>query len=88
MSHFYQVWRGKIHPSSRDLSLACKKLLSSIYFKLRRLRPCVIQKLDFKADFNEEHELQLSLYGNKSFVIVFNGRHPFVVTKCVDGHYH
>jgi len=60
---FSQVWRGKIHPSSRDLSLACKRLLSSVYFKLRRLRPCVISKMDFKADFNEENELQLSLYG-------------------------
>ena len=54
------MWRGKIHPSSRDLSNACQKLLSSIYFKLRRLRPYIICSLDFKADFNEENELQLS----------------------------
>lgn len=60
---FSQIWRGRIQPTSRDLSKACKKLLSSVYFKLRRLRPCVICKLDFKADFNEENELQLSLYG-------------------------
>ena len=57
------MWRGKIHPSSRDLSNACQKLLSSIYFKLRRLRPYIICSLDFKADFNEENELQLSVYG-------------------------
>ena len=61
--HGFQIWRGKIHPSSRDLSNACQKLLSSIYFKLRRLRPYIICSLDFKADFHEENELQLSVYG-------------------------
>ena len=63
------MWRGKIHPSSRDLSNACQKLLSSIYFKLRRLRPYIICSLDFKADFNEENELQLSVYGELSLFI-------------------
>ena len=57
------MWRGKIHPSSRDLSKHCQNLLSSIYFKLRRLRPYIICAMDFKADLNEEFELQLSVYG-------------------------
>ena len=65
----FQMWRGKIHPSSRDLSNACQKLLSSIYFKLRRLRPYIICSLDFKADFNEDNELQLSVYGELNLFI-------------------
>jgi len=70
---FTQMWRGKIHPSSRDLSNACQKLLSSIYFKLRRLRPYIICSLDFKADFNEENELQLSVYGT-AISLAYNGK--------------
>lgn len=58
-----QVWRGRIHPSSRDLSSACQRTLSAIYFKLRRLRPCVLADLHFQADLDEENELQLCIYG-------------------------
>ena len=72
------MWRGKIHPSSRDLSNACQKLLSSIYFKLRRLRPYIICSLDFKADFNEENELQLSVYGELDINVIFS----FTESKC------
>ena len=66
------MWRGKIHPSSRDLSKHCQNLLSSIYFKLRRLRPYIICAMDFKADLNEEFELQLSVYGR----FAIHGKYP------------
>ncbi len=61
---FIKVWRGRIHPSSRDLSTVCQRILASIYFKLRRLRPCILAMLQFQADLDEENELQISLYGN------------------------
>lgn len=61
----WQVWRGRIHPSSRDLSTACQRLLSAIYFKLRRLRPCILTDVNFQADMDEENELQLCVYGRK-----------------------
>ncbi|XP_059080558.1 C2 domain-containing protein 5-like isoform X1 [Tigriopus californicus] len=60
---FSQVWRGRIHPSSRDLSSACQRLLAAIYFKLRRLRPCIVSHVSFQADLDEENELQLCIYG-------------------------
>merc|ERR1712117_297584 len=28
---FSQVWRGRIHPSSRDLTFACQRLLASTF---------------------------------------------------------
>eukprot|EP00095_Tigriopus_kingsejongensis_P005187 maker-scaffold321_size207582-snap-gene-1.29 protein:Tk05187 transcript:maker-scaffold321_size207582-snap-gene-1.29-mRNA-1 annotation:"c2 domain-containing protein 5 isoform x2" len=60
---FSQVWRGRIHPSSRDLSSACQRLLAAIYFKLRRFRPCIVSHVSFQADLDEENELQLCIYG-------------------------
>ncbi len=58
-----QVWRGRIHPTSRDLSSACQRSLSAVYFKLRRMRPCVLAHVSMQAELDEENELQLSIYG-------------------------
>ena len=60
---FTQVWRGRIQPTTKDLTRICQRLLSSIYFKLRKLKPCLVSKLQIKADIDEDHELQLSLTG-------------------------
>jgi hypothetical protein len=65
---FSQVWRGRIHPSSGDLSFACQRLLSSTYFKLRRLRPCILSDVNFQADLDDENELQLCVYGWQEFI--------------------
>ena len=61
---FVQVWRGRIHHSTRDFSSACERLFTAAYFKARRLKPCVLAGLRFHADLDDENELQLCLYGN------------------------
>ena len=61
--NYMKVWRGRIHPSSRDLTFACQRLLASTYFKLRRLRPCIFSGIHIQADLDEENELQLFVYG-------------------------
>lgn len=65
---FSQVWRGRIHPSSRDLTFACQRLLASTYFKLRRLRPCIFSGIHIQADLDEENDLQLFVYGSAIFL--------------------
>ena len=42
---FSQVWRGKIQPTTKDLNKICHRLLSVIYFKLRKLKPCFVGNL-------------------------------------------
>ena len=68
---FTQVWRGRIQPTTKDLTRICQRLLSSIYFKLRKLKPCLVSKLQIKADIDEDHELQLSLTGKFLQFMVF-----------------
>ncbi len=60
---FTQVWRGRVQPTTKDLTRICQKLLSSIYFKLRRLKPCLISKLQLKVDTDDEYDLQLTISG-------------------------
>ena len=60
---FTQVWRGRVQPTTKDLTRTCQRLLSSIYFKLRRLKPCLVSKLDIKAEVDDENELQLTVTG-------------------------
>ncbi len=38
--------------------------MNSLYFKLRRMKPCILCSIDFKADLNEENELQIAIYGS------------------------
>jgi hypothetical protein len=38
----------------------------SIYFKLRKSRPCVITNLQFSVDLPEDDEIQISVLGNSS----------------------
>lgn len=60
---FTQIWRGKIQPTTKDLTKICQRLLSAIYFKLRKLKPCLVSNLTMKADVDEENEIQLTFTG-------------------------
>lgn len=60
---FTQVWRGRAQPTTKDLTRISQKLLSSIYFKLRRFRPCIVSKLQIKIDVDDEYELQVTVSG-------------------------
>ena len=63
---FTQIWRGKIQPTTKDLTKICQRLLSAIYFKLRKLKPCLVSNLTMKADVDEENEIQLTFTGRYS----------------------
>jgi len=60
---FTQIARGKQTTSSRDLGLATRNLLTSTFFKLRKLRPCLLSSLQWEAKVDEEGEVQLNLSG-------------------------
>lgn len=45
----------------------------SIYFKLRKSRPCVITNLQFSVDLPEDDEIQISVLGNSSNWIAESG---------------
>ncbi|XP_040568633.1 C2 domain-containing protein 5 isoform X3 [Lepeophtheirus salmonis] len=60
---FTQVWRGKVHPTSKEYGIACQNLLSLVYFKLRSFRPCLICKLNFQLNYDDENEMQIILNG-------------------------
>eukprot|EP00096_Caligus_rogercresseyi_P005857 TRINITY_DN21904_c0_g1_i1.p1 TRINITY_DN21904_c0_g1~~TRINITY_DN21904_c0_g1_i1.p1 ORF type:complete len:323 (-),score=88.33 TRINITY_DN21904_c0_g1_i1:140-1108(-) len=60
---FTQVWRGKVHPTSKEYGLAWQNLLSLVYFKLRSFRPCLICKLNFQLNFDDENDMQVIITG-------------------------
>jgi hypothetical protein len=60
---FTHVWRGRIHPTTKDLAKACQRMMSSVYFKLRKLKPCLIGNVQLKVDIDEENDCFLRLYG-------------------------
>ena len=60
---FTHVWRGRIHPTTKDLSKVCQRSMSSVYFKLRRLKPCLVGNVQLKVDIDEENDLQCSISG-------------------------
>lgn len=59
---FIQVYRAKFHPSS-GINEYFRRLLQSIYFKLRRMVPCAICKLQFRVSIPEADEIQLCVFG-------------------------
>lgn len=59
---FTQFYRVKFHPSS-GINEYFRRLLQSIYFKLRRMTPCAICKLQFHISIPEADELQLCVFG-------------------------
>ena len=50
-------------PTTKELTKACDKLMSAVFFKLRRLKPCLISNIRLKVDIDEENELLLTVTG-------------------------
>ena len=42
----------------------CQRSMASVYYKLRRLKPCLIGNVFLKVDIDEENDLQCSISGN------------------------
>jgi len=60
---FTHVWRGRIQPHTKDLTKVCQRSMASVYYKLRRLKPCLIGNVFLKVDIDEENDLQCSISG-------------------------
>jgi len=60
---FTQVAKGRQTNSSRELAVACNNLMASIYFKLRKLRPCLLSALQWEVRMDEDSEIQLQVSG-------------------------
>ena len=67
---FTHVWRGRIHPTTKDLAKACQRMMSSVYFKLRKLKPCLIGNVQLKVDIDEENDCFLRLYGKYTYFLI------------------
>lgn len=65
---FTQVWRAKVTASMTPVvfSMHFHRMLQSVYFKLRRMVPCALGRLQFFVELPEPDELQLSLLGIKT----------------------
>ncbi|KAK8735811.1 hypothetical protein OTU49_005325, partial [Cherax quadricarinatus] len=62
---FTRVWRTKV-PATLNHNFFNQyfdKLLQSVYFKVRKLAPCIIAGLQVNVELPEEDELQISLLG-------------------------
>lgn len=68
---FTQVWRAKIafNQTASQFDKHFKKLLQSVYFKLRRMIPCALCNLEFRIELPEPDEIQLTLLGKIQIVI-------------------
>lgn len=62
---FTRVWRAKV-PATMNHSTFNQyfdKILQSVYFKVRKLAPCILAGLQINVELPEEDELQISLLG-------------------------
>lgn len=59
---FTQFYRVKFHPTS-GIDKYFRRLLQGIYFKLRRMVPCAICKLQFRVSIPDADELQFCVFG-------------------------
>lgn len=59
---FTQIYRVKIQPQF-NLNQHFRRLLESVYFKLRRMVPCALCDLEFRIDLPEPDEIQLCVIG-------------------------
>lgn len=59
---FTQIYRAKIN-SSFNLHDYFRRILQSLYFKLRRMVPCALCDLQFRVDLPEADEIQLCVMG-------------------------
>ncbi|CAH0562674.1 unnamed protein product [Brassicogethes aeneus] len=59
---FTQIYRVKIQPQF-NLNNHFRRLLDTVYFKLRRMVPCALCDLEFRIDLPEPDEIQLCVIG-------------------------
>ncbi|XP_037787961.1 uncharacterized protein LOC119583508 isoform X2 [Penaeus monodon] len=62
---FTRVWRAKV-PATMNHSTFNQyfdKILQSVYFKVRKLAPCILAGMQINVELPEEDELQISLLG-------------------------
>ncbi|XP_076063001.1 C2 domain-containing protein 5 [Oratosquilla oratoria] len=62
---FTRVWRSKILPnvSHTTFNQYFDRILQSIYFKVRKLSPCVLAGIKIDVELPEEDEVQISILG-------------------------
>ncbi|XP_044741540.1 C2 domain-containing protein 5 isoform X2 [Chrysoperla carnea] len=62
---FTQMTRCKLPTNQYSLRFGrqFQRLLQTVYFKLRRMTPCVLCQLQFRVDIPEIDEIQLTAYG-------------------------
>lgn len=63
---FKQIYRAKLYPPPFNFDVHFRRLLQSIYFKLRRMVPCALCDLEFRIDLPEPDEIQLCVLGISS----------------------
>ncbi|KAJ8955343.1 hypothetical protein NQ318_003437 [Aromia moschata] len=59
---FTQIYRVKFHPPF-NINTHFRRLLQTVYFKLRRMVPCALCDLQFRVDLPEPDEVQLCVFG-------------------------
>ncbi|XP_068230425.1 C2 domain-containing protein 5 isoform X2 [Palaemon carinicauda] len=62
---FTRVWRAKVPAvlNHNSFNQYFDRLLQSVYFKVRKLAPCIIAGMRVNVELPEEDELQISLFG-------------------------
>ncbi|XP_066976345.1 C2 domain-containing protein 5 isoform X1 [Macrobrachium rosenbergii] len=62
---FTRVWRAKVPTvlNHSSFNQYFDRLLQSVYFKVRKLAPCIIAGMQVNVELPEEDELQISLFG-------------------------
>lgn len=62
---FTRVWRTKVPTNLNPaiFNLYFDKLMQSIYFKVRKLSPCILAGLKFDCELPEEDEIQIAILG-------------------------
>lgn len=64
---FTRIFRTKFSSGSnltcRQLTQYCENALQSLFFKLRKMIPCSLCKLQFRVELPEDDEIQLTLLG-------------------------
>ncbi|XP_074661016.1 C2 domain-containing protein 5-like isoform X2 [Tubulanus polymorphus] len=61
---FTRVWRGHlVNKMSKEFATIVDDFVNSIFFKLRKMQPCVLCNLDFNVKVPDKNEIQLSVTG-------------------------
>lgn len=84
---FTQMTRIKVptHQHSLQLGRLSQRLLQTVYFKMRRMTPCILSQFRFRIDIPDNDEIQLTAYGTamglKNITHKFGGGTPFNRSK-------